>query len=498
MYRPRPPKKSFFSYFLPFLIIISIIVGIIFAFQSIILKKEYFKNTFATLNPGEKGTYVMLSGTENWNFISKKIKLFKGDIIKTSKFASIDLLSKSKINLDKGAIILIDKLQSTNSSSQVKIVVPEGRVWFLVERMINPESYFKVKSGNMLLSTKDGVFSVNGNSVRVIEGGVDVEFFDGKKVLGKMKIGVGQELVMSDSDFDSLKIGTLPSVRAINDEFKLSSWYEKNYLNNGKINETSELKNIAEVQEISSGTGKISEKTSTGKLVKAEEKVEKAVVKKAEHKGEITLSNEDTNFEIFKDEIVHLSGKVPSGTNSVKVNGWKLGKFIPGKFDWRYNGALKWKNLKEGENIYKVEVFDEDGIKFAEKEFKINVKIKEEPKKTSTGETIQNEEKTVKNTSDLKLEQTLQIISHKDGEFVKLPEGQALEIKGIASSGATKIQVGDYVLKSFKKGDKNFIFRIAEEWGNAKVGEENTYKITSLDEDGNEIETIKFHLFIEK
>jgi len=58
--------------------------------------------------------------------------------------------------------------------------------------------------------------------------------------------------------------------------------------------------------------------------------------------------------------------------------------------------------------------------------------------------------------------------------------------------------VWDYKLKSFVKWDKTFKFRIAEEWGNAKIWEKNTYKISSFDEEWNEIETIKYSIFIEK
>ena len=518
MYRPRPPKKNFWSFIIPFIIIISIFSIIIYWFQSLILKKEYFKNTFATLSPSEKWTQVMLSWSEKWNYVSKKIKLFKWDVIKASDFASVSLLANSMINLDKWSVVLINKLQSNNSSSQVKITIPKWRVWFKVNRMINPKSLFEVKTDNLLISTRDSIFSVNWNSIRVLDWSVMIDFYDGKKKLWHMDIWVWQELIMSDSDLSSLKIWTLPTVRAINDEFKLSSWYSKNIWNNSeKI-----LDNLKNVEKISWTWWEISEKDISEKNseVKKSEikntKVKKSEIKKVEHKWNITFDNEKKDFEIEKSKIIHLIWKVPTWTKTVKVNNWKLWKFNAKEWVWRYNWALKWKNLKEWENIYKVEVFDEDWIKFEEKEFKIFVKIKEEEKKSWTWESILNKnlEKNLdekdnnkKNTetskvsdkkSDIKVEQALQITDPKEWEFVKLPDWQALEIHWIPSSWAVSIMVWDYKLKSFVKWDKTFKFRIAEEWGNAKIWEKNTYKISSFDEKWNEIETIKYSIFIEK
>ena len=530
MYRPRPPKKNFLSYFIPFIIIISIFVWVIYIFQSVILKKEYFKNTFATLSPWEIWTQVMLSWSEEWSSVSRKIKIFKWDVIKTSGFASINLIWETKINLDKWSIILIEKLQSNNSSSQVKTIIPEWRVWFDIKRMINPKSLFEIKSWNLLLSTRHWIFSVNWNSVRVVEWWVDVAFYEWKKEIWKMKVWIWQELILSESDLNSLKIWTMPTVRAINDEFKLSSWYSKNYINNWKIIETDKLENLEISKEIISWTWDIIWENVEKNTENIENNIEnkddkniseKSVVKKAEHKWEITLDVEKTEIEIFNTEIVNLFWKVPEWTNSVKVNDWKLWKFEAWNTTWRYNWALKWENLKEWENIYKVEVFDEDNLKFAEKEFKIFVKIKEEIKEEEIKEEIK-EEKTeekkieeevekkawnwegvstdedISEKSDIEVETSLQIISHKEWEFVKILEWQSLEIKWIPSTWTEKIKVWDYTLKWFKKWDKNFIFRIAEEWWNAKIWEKNKFKITSFDDKWKEIETLNFSLFIEE
>jgi hypothetical protein len=516
MYKPRPPKKNFVSYLLPFVIIVSIFIWAIYSFQSIILKKEYFKNTFATLHPWEKWTQVMLSWSEKWNNVSKNIKLFKWDVIKTSEFASINLIWETKVNLDKWWIILIDKLQSNNSSSQVKLTIPEWRAWFDIKRMINPKSLFEIKSWNLLISTKHWVFSLNWNSVRVLEWWIDVDFFEWKKILWNTTIWVWQELIISDSDLNSIKIWTMPNVRAINDEFKLSSWYSKNYKNNWNINETNKLENLESSKEIISWTWNLAEnkdkkiETLEKNASNKEDKNEEVLIKKVEHEWEITLDIEKTDIEIFKNEIVNLFWKVPTWTYSVKINDWKLWKFSEWDKIYRYNWALKWENLKEWENLYKIEVFDEDDLKFAEKEFKVFVKIKEEAieekeeevkietdlKTVPTEKEIKKEEIEIK--SDIIVETSLQIISHKEWEFVKILEWQSLEIKWIPSTWAASIKVWDYKLTWFKKWDNNFIFRIAEEWGNAKTWEKNKFEITSFDEEWKEIEVLNFSLFIEK
>lgn len=540
MYRPRPPKKNFLSYFIPFIIIISIFVLIIYIFQSLILKKEYFKNTFATLFPWEKWTEVMLSWSEDWNSVTKNIKLFKWDVVKTSEFASINLVWDSKIVLDEWAIVLIDELKSNNSSSQVSLTIPEWRVWFNIERMINPKSLFTIKTENLLLQTRDWIFSLNWNSIRVIEWSVMIDFYDWTKLLWNLDVWVWQEMILSDWDLNSLKIWTLPSVRAINDEFKLSSWYSKNYSETWDNNEL-EITNELNSEEINS-TWEIAEENSKNILEENTEnnnteteleknQEEENSIEKVTHEWEITLDIEEKDIEIEKDEIVNLFWKVPTWTDSVIVNEWKLSKFIWWGTEWNYNAALKWENLKEWENIYKVEIFDKDNLKISEKEFIINVKIKEEVKEeTWTWDIINNEDKiesedkvedkaeekvenedenkteeiidqtwTTNEASDnlIKAETTLQIISHKDWDFVKILDWQSLEIKWIPSNWAASINVWDYTLTSFKKWDSEFIFRIAEQWWNVKIWENNTYKITSFDEEWNEIETINFSLFAE-
>lgn len=532
MYRPRPPKKNFLSYLLPFVVIVWIFTLIIYSFQSLILKKEYFKNTFATLHPWEKWTEVMLSWSEDWNFVSKNIKLFKWDVVKTSDFASINLIWESEINLDKWAIVLIDKLQSSNSSSQVSLTIPEWRVWLDIKRMINPKSVFEIKTENLHLSTRHWIFSLNWNSLRVLEWSVALDFYDWKKLLWHLDIWVWQEMILSDSDLNSLKIWTLPSLRAINDEFKLSSWYSKNYLEDWKILEKTDLEISEEIVKTVSENWTwdlVLEVEENSEISKTEENKE-AIVEKVVHEWEITLDIESNDFEIEKDEIVNLSWKVPTWVSSVVVNDWKLSKFQAWDLNYYYNAALKWENLKEWENIYKIEVFDADNVIISKKEFKINVKIKEElveevdekiegevDEKIEEDVEIKTEEKNEEedlanekieevevideswdSENILKIETTLQITSHQEWDFVKILEWQSLEIQWIPSSWAVKINVWDYTLTSFKEWDEKFIFRIAEEWGNVKIWEKNTYKITSFDKDWNEIETLKFSLFAEK
>lgn len=544
VHRPRPPRKNLLSFLIPFLLIILIFVWAFYSFQSLILKKTYFKDTFATVIPWSKWVEIMLSWNETWTNITKKVKLFKNDALKTtSSSAKVEFPWNNIVNLDKNTSLLIESLLADNSFSDIKISLWEWRIWVEIWRMINPKSQFLILAENMEITSKWWIYSVEWNWIRVIEWSADVNIKNWSKLIWQLTVWVWQELILTDKIISAAKLWNLPELRAISDEFKLSSWYNTNYRNKWDVTEDV-VNNMIKVETETWSTTSIWESLTDDS--KKEEEEESNNVKKEEHIWEISFDIEEwKEFEIEKNEMITISWKVPTNVSSVVINDWKLTQFKPWDINFKYNAATKWNNLKEWENKFEVEAFDSEWLIIKKWELKIDVKIKsnkeeeveekpedtnktEEPKeeevetndkeeaetkeeeRVETKETEENEkveednsssanedtEETESNTQSAWL--TLQVTSHEDWENVKVLEWQALEIKWIAPENAAKITVWDYELKSFKKWDWEFLFRVAEEWWNMTRWWTNKYSIEAYDEDWNSIEEIKFTIFIEE
>lgn len=68
--------------------------------------------------------------------------------------------------------------------------------------------------------------------------------------------------------------------------------------------------------------------------------------------------------------IVTIAGNVDPKTNAVKINDFRLKKFVPGNTEFSYIANANYGNMKEGENIYTIVAFGPDG-----KESKTIIKI---------------------------------------------------------------------------------------------------------------------------
>ena len=490
-----------------------------YTFQSLVLKKTYFKDTFATITPWNNWAEIMLSWKEDWSIIKRKIKLFKGDAIKTTTDSSeVEYPWNNHTILDKNTSLILENLLADNSFSEIRLSIWEGRVWAKVWRMINPKSSFLISAENIEISSKWWVFSIEWNWIRVIEWSADVNIKEWTKSLWQLTVWVGQELILTDKLITSTKLWNLPELRAISDEFKLSSWYNNNYRNKWEV-KNNVASNVVKVVTTTWSTNSTWAKLEWEK--EAEENVTKeepANIEKTKHIWEIAFDFEEwKEIEIEKTEMITINWKVPTNVTAVSVNDWKLTQFKQWNISFKYNAALKWKNLEEWENVFIVKALDKDWDLIKEWKLTLNIKIKKEEAIEEVKEEIKEEEMEVEEVTEeekieekvLKVEEktennlenawlSFQITSHKEWESVKVWEWEALEIKWIPPSNAVKITVWNYELKSFKEWNSEFLFRVAEEWGNMTRWATNKYSIEALDEDWKLIEEIKFTIFIEE
>lgn len=77
--------------------------------------------------------------------------------------------------------------------------------------------------------------------------------------------------------------------------------------------------------------------------------------------GKLEVTSFDGAFLKSKLSYNVVRGTVPTGTYSVKINDYKLTKFIPGQTQWSYIAATRFGTLKDGLNNYVVKTFDASG-----------------------------------------------------------------------------------------------------------------------------------------
>lgn len=67
-----------------------------------------------------------------------------------------------------------------------------------------------------------------------------------------------------------------------------------------------------------------------------------------------------------------VKGDAPAGTRTIKINDYKLSKYIPGQTKWDYIASTRFGTLKAGLNTYVVKAFDKDGEEIDSVIFSIN------------------------------------------------------------------------------------------------------------------------------
>ncbi len=92
-----------------------------------------------------------------------------------------------------------------------------------------------------------------------------------------------------------------------------------------------------------------------------EEAMEKLDKPDAKVSGKLSVTSFDGAF--LKSNLSYnvVKGTVPSGTHTIKVNDYKLSKFVPGQTQWDYIAATRFGTLKDGLNNYVVKSFDKSG-----------------------------------------------------------------------------------------------------------------------------------------
>lgn len=522
VYRPRPPKKWFLSYIMPFLLIVIIFVWWIYAFKKLLFKDDsnssFFNESFAILETEKWTTEVMLAWTSDWKTAPVKMKLFKWDAIQTyKKEIKIDLPNNIKILVDKNSSLVVDKIEANNSYRDIEMTLMSWRIWVQAQRMINPKSKLSINSQNILITTRWWIFSIEPNTVRTVEGDSLIDIVENDRVIWHVNIWIWQELILGDWEISRVKIWQMPEIKALSDEFKISAWYKRNYWSINWIMSSDEQLNaikdasennwstweiVSEVEtteKIETKTGNDDIQTKEQKDIAEKERIDEQSKQEDKEESnevitwELTIDIENTEVELKKDQMFTIEWKTSSNAAYVLVNWYKLKKFVKWDNTYKYNAMINWWNLIVWENTIKIETLDSRSRKIEVKQITLIV-IEAAAEAVIDEKTNETQDKT-EEIAVPKRTTTLQILSPKEWEIIAW---DVVEIKWIAPEWTISVFFWEYKLSKFKKWDTEFIYRASWDYWNLSRWEKNSYIIKALDVDWNVIESVNFSFFSEE
>lgn len=479
----QPPKKSFFAYMVPFLIlvIIATIIFFLFKFGNNLKSRFSLESSYATMQTLEGEAKVLLWNTEKWKSVPQsQIKLFKGDSIRAlpGSKVKLELFNKHTIMLNGGAELTIKELSKKNNATYISLILTQGEAWFNVLREINPNATFLVKAGNLDVSTRSASFDLEPDVIRVTQGQADVAIILGGEKTKEIMVGVGQELVLNEERLVAIQKqdNSIELLGMIADEFKLSDWYKFNLGEKTPLNlNTEENSNLTQT-----ATG--GNLNTTGSVLLEETTKANAFILT---KPEITYPIQNGEEFTLTEPKQTIKGTVLKGTTKVEVNGYILKSFKEGDTNWHYNADIKYGNLKEGKNIYKVYALDSIGNKSKPAEITLiygNITETETEKTESINLNPATEQTPA--TEENSTNSPFAILEPNGGTDFTTTETHFV-FKGTAPPQTAKIIVATYTLQNFKPGDTTWKYVTDTQYNNIFVGEDNTYKATAYDKDNN-------------
>lgn len=473
-YHRNPPQKSFFAYIIPFLIlvILGLIVFMLVRFWDNLGKRINSETSYAYMQTLEGDAKVRLWGSTDWTSVpNSTIKLFKGDSIRAlpGSKVKVSLFDKHYLNLSGDSELAINELKKENQTLHTSLTLIQGEAWINVARDINPNSTFLFQTDTFQVETEGVILDVEPNILRIIKGEADVTIQKDGDSISTVKVGVGQELVLTDEKIQNLleNPGNVDVLSMLADEFKLSSWYLFN----------TEGKNIG-----NNATG-----STVSDDIITDADYENTDVSVAQPIIKVPAGNgEEYKIKGTKQQI---SGTVKSRVSKVIVNDYTLQSFKEGDTEWKYNADVNFGNLKEGKNEYKVVAIDAEGNESEPTVITLiygNVKEETETEEANNITETEEEESVSEETGEVTGE--LKITEPNEGENFETTETHFI-ISGTAPSNVAKIIVSGYTLQSFEAGSETWKYTADPQYNNITVGEDNTYTVVAYDENDKIIAT---------
>jgi len=572
---------------MPFFLIVVIVGGLFYVFKQLggNFQSDSVDLTTETvsLNIEQGSVKAMAVGSSEWQNAPDGIDFYKGEKIKTGfdGRATLTAFDHNILRVGNDSEIELSKLTKKNETNQVKVHLEEGELWVQVDRISNPNSFFRLTTDLLAVDIRSGTLAISApGTVYMIEGIAEIDILDNDDVLTTKTLGVGQQLSIDEEVVSKLTEGLDETlVYALSDGFKSSEWYRWNMKKDGSISafEKSDLDDEIELDELpdviptvdpDSSVTVISPKNglATNKSTIAisgtydSDSVQNVYVqgKKAslnaddtwkvyefsltrEGKNELTLEAEDLsgtkttldsitvhydnippttpqitspigNDESFTiaDIEQEILGTVDKDTYAVIINDYQLSKFVSGSKEFSYFAKTAYGNLEVGENEYLIYakdkagnlsdvatltlVLEQDTVDTAgvgdEDEDELDVDADTDTTDESEEDAVEQELPTSSSTGGV------EITSPNGGESFKTSETQ-FEINGTVPEGTASVEVDDYKLQAFSKGDTEYKYRASSSMGNLTIGAKNTYTVNAYDDSGEVVGTASITIDVE-
>ena len=499
-YKRRAPRRSGADYIKPF-IVIAIFVAIIVAgwnlLSSMLIGEEMplsEEKVFLDIETGS--AKAMTASDASWKNVPTSINLYKGEKVKTLSDGRVTLsfFDDNLVRLDKGSELEISELSQEAEKEIIDFGLAEGKAWVNIDSMRGGKTDFHLTTSMIRLKTSGGIMAVSyPGTVYVLSGSAEVDVLRQNDVIKSVRVGVGQQLQVDEGITVDLDEGLDKEILfALDDSFKTSNWYRWNRQKDG-------LESLDE--DVSEDDGSMVEEldeSDTAEVIDSadeEETVdEEAVVQEEEEEED--LSDDKTPPETpqftdpghngdtieLEDIQQELSGTVSEDTYVVVVNDYRLTQYKPGSGKFSYKANVAYKNLKLGENEYKVTALDKAGNESEAGIITLSLSQEVYDEKMEDQEEADDNKTESSAPAAASSEGGVKFTAPNDGENLVTSETE-FELKGTVPEGTVKVLVNDYKLSGFSEGDTTFVYRAKASFKNLIIGEVNTYTAKAYDKD---------------
>lgn len=474
-YKKRVPESRKGSdYIKPFLVLV-VFLAIIFAAWKLLSSifggggdEPVATNEGVQVQVETGAAKIMTSSSTEWKSIPASVEAIEGEKLQTLSDGRVSLafFEGSQARLNDNSTLSLDTLSQDGSKADVELTLTEGDLWGDLSKTTALDSVFTVETDTFVAKPNAGSkFAVSApDSLYVLEGSVEADVLDGKKVVDTISVGVGQQLVVDATVVSNLSKGLkTDTLFAVDENFKTSEWYQWNQKKDGvNVDEDNE----DTVDPTDEDTKKSDEDDKDTKKDEEDSNGDgpsiPQITSPAKNDAEFTLTKVDQ----------FISGTVSKDTEKVKVNEYTLNQYVAGSGEFTYKASAAIGNLVVGSNHFTVTAFDKAGNKSDVAE--INLIL---PQKVFDDAGLKDEDKKDEEASATG---GVSITSPNGGQNLTTTE-TSFVISGTVPSDTAKVKVNNYQLQAFGAGSTTYKYNANTTVGTLKAGQKNAYLVEAFD-----------------